>query len=695
MAGKLIMPKHTGQRTEFEAVLKVHYNKNGWMTSAELKDALHEEYVHQGLETVRKSDETDYTKDAQLPRYFGLIERPIGKESKSDAETRITQAGKECYEALQSEDWNKVHAILVNAFMTLSFGRNTQGCGSDSDCEPLGIFFRAAYALDGLSNKEYGFLLAEMDEKGRSFASVIDELRRMRSDGTVPSLPPKNLASNLADAKALVLLKELKLLDDGNDRKRVSSSIDPQLHLRLLSLPLCNLSTMNNKYLAAIRTKPFILLAGISGTGKSRMVRQLARGCCPRYKEGSTTEEHPLYNEQKPGNFEMIQVRPNWHDSTELMGYVTRITASNTPEYVLTDFVRFLAKAWLFPNIPFFLCLDEMNLAPVEQYFAEYLSVIETRRKNAAGTIETDVLVKFPPETAENAIKALLSPYEPPTPGFAKAEVDNLRKAWKKDGGLRIPPNFVVMGTVNMDETTCTFSRKVLDRAMSFELNDVKMRDGLGGGEASVDPIPPAGALASRLKPADFYAGNEALCDAVIGFLEAVNTALDKTPFKIAYRTRDEVMLYCLERVEGGTRSTPPAPSSSPSLSEGRGDGEDVAQSETVRPEVSPSPSPLTLALDEAASMKILSRIEGDETAMRVPKDYVAASGSGDKNAPKNLLRLLRNTILSKLAGIDGAKFNDETKPDFDALAKTYPVCASKLDEMEDRLSTGYTGFWR
>ena len=118
--------------------------------------------------------------------------------------------------------------------------------------------------------------------------------------------------------------------------------------------------------LSAIRTKPFILLAGISGTGKSRIVRELAFKSCPKYlqdKDGTT-----------PGNYCMIEVKPNWHDSTELLGYYSNLSFS----YQYKKFVKFLVKAMMNPEVPFFVCLDEMNLAPVEQYFAEILSVLET-----------------------------------------------------------------------------------------------------------------------------------------------------------------------------------------------------------------------------------------------------------------------------------------------------------------------------
>ena len=456
--------------------------------------------------------------------------------------------------------------------------------------------------------------------------------------------------------------------------ERYSGTLDPLSVIKelvCLSEPSQIAGTVRSDVLAAIRTKPFILLAGISGTGKSRIVRHLARGCCPETKDG---QPHPLRDEQKPGNFELIPVRPNWHDSTELMGYVTRITGTGKPKYMLTPFVKFLVKAWLHKDVPFFLCLDEMNLAPVEQYFAEYLSKIETR-KLSDGEIVTDVLVEFNDEVCESAIEELLKPYKPAAGSPIPPEVTTLENAMKADKGIRIPPNLVVMGTVNMDETTCSFSRKVLDRAMSFELNDV---DDMYTISTEDDPKVGWGAfnngVVNRAKQTyvtaeNLYAetdvakkaANMAVGGKVLEYLKEVNAVLDKTPFKVAYRTRNEMMLYCVER------------------------GGDLAK-----------------ALDEVTSMKILSRIEGDENAVRVTNKLVESAAVVPtplpNDAPKNLIQLLKRVILKQLGVVDGTIANAAAVPssqEYDALEGKYKICAAKLDEMDDRLLSGYTGFWR
>lgn len=300
------------------------------------------------------------------------------------------------------------------------------------------------------------------------------------------------------------------------------------------------------RYKSAIKTRPFVLLAGISGTGKSRIVRQLARACVD------------YWGAEKPENFEMIQVKPNWHDSSELLGYVSRISGKDV--FVMGDFLNFIIRAWENLDTPHFLCLDEMNLAPVEQYFAEYLSVIETRRKDN-GRIITDPILK---ESGDDWYNDLLNTiYD-----------DEVRQMFRKYKGIPIPQNLIVMGTVNMDETTFSFSRKVLDRAMTIEMNEVKLDGGLTEEDLQKEQftIGAEDIIPQVVEGKDVYGGNKDLCDKVIAYLQKVNDVLEGTPFKIAYRTRNEFLIYAVNR------------------------GVEKYES----------------GIDEMTSMKILSRIEGD-----------------------------------------------------------------------------------
>ena len=313
-------------------------------------------------------------------------------------------------------------------------------------------------------------------------------------------------------------------------------------------------------YLTALRTKPFMLLAGISGTGKSRIARQIAKACWPADSEERT--------KQVPSNFCMIQVKPNWHDSTELLGYVSRI--SGTPKYVTGDFLPFIAKAWENPEVPHILCLDEMNLAPVEQYFAEYLSIIESRKLNEDGTITTDPIIKKNTEDWYRLLTAELT------------DDDELRTQFLEKG-ITLPPNLFVIGTVNMDETTFSFSRKVLDRAMTIEMNEVDLEGGLTKEEQNELAEIGNSIIGLAVEGKDIYEDHKDYCDQVIDYLKLVNEELENTPFKIAYRTRNEFLLYAVNRKSFDKESS------------------------------------LETALDEMTSMKILPRIEGDSERVKNP----------------------------------------------------------------------------
>lgn len=376
-------------------------------------------------------------------------------------------------------------------------------------------------------------------------------------------------------------------------------------------------------YITAIKSKPFLLLAGISGTGKSRIVRELARAC---WDDGS--EE---YEAQKPKNFEMVQVKPNWHDSSELIGYVSRVSGS--PVFEAGDFLKFVAKAWENPEVPYFLCLDEMNLAPVEQYFAEYLSVVESRKADGNGVITTDPILKKCDEQWYFDLTAKLT------------NDDEIRARFNKDG-ICIPQNLIVVGTVNMDETTFSFSRKVLDRAMTIEMNEVDLYGGLTDGHEKIGKLEAGNLIGTAVEGVDVYKNNKDVCEKVINYLKVINANLEGTPFKVAYRTRNEFLLYVVNNLPYNKEE----------------DGSEIAQKEII-----------ARALDEITSMKILSRIEGDETKIG------------------NLLEQLREIISGQLKTISDIEYSATKNEE----GKAYSISLAKLKEMEKRLKTsGYTSFW-
>lgn len=376
-----------------------------------------------------------------------------------------------------------------------------------------------------------------------------------------------------------------------------------------------------SSYLRAMRTKPFLLLAGISGTGKSRIVKQMAFDSCPD-TDGLRADE------TSPGNYCLIEVKPNWHDSTELLGYESKIGGAH---YVLTPFVRFLVKAMFYPEAPFFVCLDEMNLAPVEQYFAEFLSVLESRTKVgdrivSEPLVKADIFKKYSDlseklfaQSEENTHYNNVQETSELTPRYGKeAEAFEILK----DKGLRIPPNVIVIGTVNMDETTHQFSRKVIDRAMTIEMN-------LPEGDPFMDfynnasrlvyrenPVPASLYLSTEVKASDVIDAlaaadaekTERMKGEVAKFLNGLNTALDGTPFKVAYRVQNELLLYVYQLWREDKDN----------------DWESI----------------LSTSCDQILMMKVLPRIEGDEELLENPLERLATFCAAYPEASKKIAEM-------------------------------------------------------
>ncbi|KAB1070731.1 McrB family protein [Methylobacterium planeticum] len=220
--------------------------------------------------------------------------------------------------------------------------------------------------------------------------------------------------------------------------------------------------------------KRFVLLAGLSGTGKTSIARGYAQAYC---------EARGL---QLRAHYAQVAVWPDWTDPTGLLGFVNPL--ANPPIFQETPALQLLLAAHTNPDKPYFLCLDEMNLARVEHYFAPFLSAMEGR--NGRLTIHAN----------RDAVDAIPSSI-----------------AW--------PSNLFVMGTVNMDETTYPFSDKVLDRAFTFEFWDVDLERwsqvaaARENAKTAVDFVQPVlKQLAEALKPARRHFGYRT-CDEVLGFV--------------------------------------------------------------------------------------------------------------------------------------------------------------------------------
>lgn len=401
------------------------------------------------------------------------------------------------------------------------------------------------------------------------------------------------------------------------------------------------MNTVHNvflNYLTALRTKPFMLLAGISGTGKSRIVRKLAQATVTeelQKAEGykGTNFANDRWTLHSPANFELIQVKPNWHNSMDVIGYLSNIPS---PHYVFTPFIEFIVKAWQHPEVPFFLCLDEMNLAPVEEYFAEFLSAIESRSFEGEEYL-TDPIIKPFNSFGEDVAKTMVNTLFPNfTAGDTESAITKVIKHFRTRG-LTLPRNLIVIGTVNMDETTFSFSRKVLDRAMSVEMNEVNYDSFLT--DTTDDDLKAIVEAFEQNDDADLNAllvdrhieAREIIDDLgddarfTIDYLKRINALLEGTPFKLGYRAANEALIYLQASQEFG-------------------------QTDRIA------------ALDNFTLMKILSRIEGDETKLKITdseadKERIAKAEVNVDEAKQygdlNILTALRQIITNQLGEQD------------------------------------------
>ena len=526
-----------------------------------------------------------------------------------------------------------------------------------------------------------------IDDNNNIFDSIRKSIRGMYSKSLVDIL-----ISNEDSFKAELGNYELSLNDKFYSIREedINSlfNVKNKNHRPIVSYNMPNQNNKEFNYLTALRTKPFMLLAGISGTGKSRIVRKLAQATITEELQranGYIGEDfsNDRWTLHSPANFELIQVKPNWHNSMDVIGYLSNIPS---PHYVFTPFIEFIVKAWQHPEVPFFLCLDEMNLAPVEEYFAEFLSAIESRSFEG-GEYMTDPIIKPFNSFGEDVAKMMVNTL---FPNFTAADKNSLLGKivdHLETKGLTLPKNLIVIGTVNMDETTFSFSRKVLDRAMSVEMNEVNYDSFLN--DTTDEYLKAIVQAFEDNKDADLNAllvdrhieakeiidelGDDAKF--AIDYLKRINALLEGTPFKLGYRAANEALIYLQASQEFG-------------------------QTDRIA------------ALDNFTLMKILSRIEGDETKLKITdseadKERIAKAEVNVDEAKQygdlNILTALRNIITVHLGKADNihSDITEGTTNESDGnmglteLSKKELQSIKKIDSMLSQLKRDhFVSFW-
>ncbi|MBM7703794.1 McrB family protein [Metabacillus iocasae] len=258
------------------------------------------------------------------------------------------------------------------------------------------------------------------------------------------------------------------------------------------------LSDVANVYFS-LKTKPFVILSGVSGTGKTKIAQLFAESI-------GASEDN--------GQIALLPVRPDWSDSSDLIGYTDL-----KGEFRKGLFLKMIERALNNPSKPYIIILDEMNVARVEHYLSDILSVIESR-KWKEGRIVTYPLL----------------------PGH------------KSFRDVYLPANLFVIGTINMDETTHSFSQKLLDRTNTIEFNTIKLDafDFLLEEEREKPSTQVIQLQSQFLHLKDVYHQYRELVQEITIELIKINDILAQMDLQIGYRVRDEVCFYMVYAIKSG-----------------------------------------------------------------------------------------------------------------------------------------------
>lgn len=235
--GKIVIPKHSADIDEMNAVLKIHYDANDWVGS--------QEYTKK-LKAMIGADQyaSSYPKKAQVPTYFGFLECKMTPK-KRIIERRITETGKSMYEAIINDNIAERQRLLMDAIEKVIFGRNNGGCASsDSDIEAPDLAIKCILDTGYCTSHEYAYMIWNLHDNGKKYYQSLPDIIKARNSGGIAL---QQEASNYADWKPILALIRwgfLKEADDGRQKVMIHPDVYSHYGDRLENIKVYNIDKL-------------------------------------------------------------------------------------------------------------------------------------------------------------------------------------------------------------------------------------------------------------------------------------------------------------------------------------------------------------------------------------------------------------------------------------------------------------------
>jgi len=366
--GKIVMPKNSALLNEIESVLEIYYEADGWLGNDVYKERLKEMI---GDDQYSSS----YTKKAQITSYFGFTEWE--DINKPQSMRRITDSGKEMYQAIKSDDTAKIQSVLMNSLETVKFGRNNFGSPeSDSDIEPPALFIRASMDLEYLTYKEFAYLLWKLEDIGGNYTDSLSELKQFRISD---NLTLGEEANKYIDCKPIMILVRWGFLAEDGDTTGgkhiiVAPDVLRKYKTRLRNLKIYNVDmdyddpiididdSMSVDFDSVERVKGGMntLLYGVPGSGKSWTIEK-------EYCDDESRMERLVFHPDYTYSDFIGQILPNVSDG--IVSY----------KFTEEPFTSLVKKAYTNPEKMFYLIIEEINRGNAPAIFGEVFQLLDRK----------------------------------------------------------------------------------------------------------------------------------------------------------------------------------------------------------------------------------------------------------------------------------------------------------------------------